>query len=112
MGKIIRQLSFVLAAVFVAAQIGVATHQLSKPRPAKFGWQMYSGIREALSYELVRRDGTVEPVRRADYFGNFRIDLDDIIEPAAQLICARRPDAAAVRAKYIGGAQKELPCTR
>ena len=112
MAKIIRQLCFVLAAFFMAAQIGVATYQLSKPRPARFGWQMYSGIREALAYGVVSGDGSVEWVQRADYFGNFRIDLDDIVEPAAELMCSRRPDATAVRANYLGGAQRDVACSR
>ena len=112
MAKFINRLAMSLALLFMGVQVGFATYQLSKPRPARFGWQMYSGIREALAYGVVRSDGSVDWVQRADYFGNFRIDLDDIVEPAATLICARRPDASAVRAKYLGGAQRDVACSR
>jgi hypothetical protein len=109
---LINRIAMGLALLFLTVQVGVATVLLSQPRPARFGWQMYSGIREALAYGVVRSDGSVEWVQRADYFGNFRIDLDDIVEPAAAMICARRPDATAVRANYLGGAQKDVPCRR
>lgn len=49
-----------LIIVWVTVQLAVATAALTVDRPARFGWQMFSGLSSNPSYVLVYADGTEE----------------------------------------------------
>lgn len=99
---------FVVA--FLAVQIGVPTIALFGPRPARFAWQMYSGVRTPASFEIVRGDGSTEDVVLMDYLGQPRGDID-LIDILPAHICEVEPDAVAIRIDPAGtGKPSETPC--
>lgn len=81
---------------FLAVQISVPTLALFEARPARFGWQMFSGARTRADFVIVEVSGAQREVELADYLGNPRseIDLEAVLPP---YICAVEPGAGAVR---------------
>lgn len=82
--------------LFVLIQTGVPLMQLAAPRPARFGWQMFSAAPRRLRVSLVLRDGTTRPVDLRRYVGLSRgeVSLDDAL-PAH--LCRAVPGLAAVQ---------------
>ena len=81
---------------FLAAQLAIPLVQLAwAPRPARFGWQMYSVISAAPRFELIMRDGATKPLDITPYVSSMRGDV-----PLARFLpphlCALFPDAAAI----------------
>jgi hypothetical protein len=93
-------LAGVFFCAFLAGQVVVPLLQLWSPRPARFAWHMFAGIRQPLQYDLVLSDGSVVPVHLQDHLGNFRSDLDTMERLPAHL-CARYPQAVAVRFRVL-----------
>jgi len=86
--------SFFIA--FLAIQIGVPIIQLVwSPRPARFGWQMYSVVSAAPRFNLIMRDGAAKSLDITPYVTSLRGDV-----PLARFLpphlCSLFPDAAAV----------------
>jgi hypothetical protein len=95
---------------FLAAQLIVPTLQLKAPRPARFAWQMFGGVRQPLQYELLLRDGTLLPVNLADHIGNFRSDIETA-EKLPPFLCAKYSHATAVRFRFPAEtATRSFPC--
>lgn len=94
---------------FLAFQLGVPAAMLFEPRPAKFGWQMFSGTPETLGYGVVLADGTVEDVDPGEHLVTVRLDasLDRVLPDQ---LCRVTPAARAVLIRRIGGAEEQLPC--
>jgi hypothetical protein len=91
--------------VFLAAQILIPLAQLAwSPRPARFGWQMYSVVSAAPRFELILRDGAVKPLDITPYVTSLRGDV-----PLAHFLpphlCMLFPDAAAVHYQMDDGSQ-------
>jgi hypothetical protein len=91
--------------VFLAAQILIPLAQLAwSPRPARFGWQMYSVVSNAPRFDLVMRDGTANPLDITPYVTSLRADV-----PLARFLpphlCILFPDAAAVHYQIDDGSQ-------
>ena len=91
--------------VFLAAQILIPLAQLAwAPRPARFGWQMYSVASAAPRFELIMRDGFAKPIDITPYVTSLRGDV-----PLARFVpphlCTLFPDAAAVRYQMDDGSQ-------
>ncbi|MEO7910186.1 MAG: hypothetical protein ABIV47_11095 [Roseiflexaceae bacterium] len=91
--------------VFLAAQILIPLAQLVwAPRPARFGWQMYSVASAAPRFELVMGDRGIKPLDITPYVTSLRGDvpLTRFLPPH---LCALFPDAAAVRYRMDDGSQ-------
>ena len=66
----------VFCVCYLAVQIDVPLYQFNQPRSARFGWQMYSGLRKIPQVQLVFENGEIETVENlSQYFGRSRIDL-------------------------------------
>jgi hypothetical protein len=92
-------------AAFLAVQVVTPLAQLAwAPRPARFGWQMYSVISAAPRFELIMRDGASRPIDITPYVTSMRADV-----PLARFLpphlCDLFPDAAAVSYQLAGAAQ-------
>ncbi len=98
------------AMVFLGAQIALPAWQLTRPRPARFGWQMYAGGARASEFAAVRRDGSVTAVALDEYVVRSRDDLD-LLRYLPPVICART-GAVAVRYRDAHRGQIELACVR
>jgi hypothetical protein len=90
---------------FLAIQIAVPIVQLVwAPRPARWGWQMYSVISTAPQFELISRDGAARPLDITPYVTSMRADV-----PLARFLpphlCKLFPDAAAVSYALGNGEQ-------
>ena len=91
--------------VFLAVQIAIPLVQLVwSPRPARFGWQMYSVVSAAPSFTLIMRDGTTRQLDIRPYVSSLRGDV-----PLARFLpphlCNLFPDAAAVHYQMDDGSQ-------
>ena len=91
--------------VFLVAQILIPLAQLAwAPRPARFGWQMYSVASAAPRFELIMRDGAAKPLDITPYVTSLRGDV-----PLARFLpphlCTLFPDAAAVHFQMDDGSQ-------
>ena len=99
------------ATAFLVVQILVPTCQLTQPRPARFGWQMYAAGARASAFTLVHENGSTTPVRLEEYIVRRRDDLD-LIRFLPPAICARA-DAVTVRYRDAGRRTPvEFPCPR
>jgi hypothetical protein len=97
--------------VFLAAQAVIPLAQMVwSPRPARFGWQMYSVISSAPHFELITRDGATKPLDITPYVTSLRADV-----PLARFLpphlCTLFPDAAAIHYAMDDGSQAgTYPC--
>jgi hypothetical protein len=90
---------------FLAIQLAVPIVQLLwAPRPARFGWQMYSVVSAQPRFELIMRDGATRSLDISPYVTSMRGDV-----PLARFLpahlCMLFPDAAAVHYQMDQGAQ-------
>jgi len=86
----------ILIVVFLAIQIAIPAAALSLPRPARFSWQMYAGVRTKADFTIVRNDGSEHEIDPSDYLGNPRLDID-VTDSLPVFICLNEPDVALVR---------------
>ena len=97
---------------FLAAQLAIPLIQLAwSPRPARFGWQMYSVISAAPRFELIMHDGTAKPLDIRPYVTSMRGDV-----PLARFLpphlCTLFPDAAAIHYQMDDRSQAGIyPCS-
>jgi hypothetical protein len=96
-------------AAFLAVQIAVPLVRLWAPRPARFGWQMYTSVRFHPRFEAVSTEGLITPVPTADFLGNPRGDIDLPADRIAIHLCAVTPGISAVRVEFEG-TTRDLPC--
>ena len=96
---------------FFVVQIVVAAFQLTKPRAARFGWQMYAGLSEPLVFTAVFPDGE-RPVVLTDYLAMRRADTN-IIGVLPSAVCRRESRAVVVRFRIPGQRHdSEVRCAR
>jgi len=94
-----------LAAVFCASlltvQITVPIVQLTSPRPARFGWQMWTARPHAPQFYIVMNDGSVRPADVSVYLASSRGEMDarGVLPPH---LCRVIPDIAAVEIRPRG----------
>lgn len=91
--------------LFLSVQLLMPLAQLLwSPRPARFGWQMYSVTSAAPNFELVMRDRSTKPIDIRPYVTSLRGDV-----PLAQFLpphlCALFPDAASIHFQMDDGSQ-------
>ncbi len=95
---------------YLVIQIGIPVALLWHPRPARFGWQMYSGEVAFPSYQFVYADGRREEVDLSLYLAYMRAELDYTRLLPAHL-CRQQPAAAAIAAT-AAAATELVPCSR
>jgi hypothetical protein len=85
-------------------QLGVPLIQLAAHRPARFGWQMFSGLGHPARFSVVLEDGRVDSISVADHVRWLRPEMNLPITLPPHL-CSRVEGAAAVRVEpQIGDA--------
>lgn len=92
-------------------QIGVPSVQLFRPRPARFAWQMFSGVNVPLRVKI-KSGANVQEVNINDVVGNWRGDLDagKLLPP---FLCRRFPESSSVLLYYLDADEpREIPCDR
>jgi hypothetical protein len=90
---------------FLAIQLAVPIVQLvSAPRPARFGWQMYSVRSVPPRFDLLLRDGTSQPVALESYVTSLRADVP-LVRFLPPHLCGIFPQAAAVRYQQDEGSE-------
>ena len=82
--------------LFLLVQTGIPLVKLAAPRPARFGWQMFSGRQQRARFSLVMRDGRSQPVNLGRYVAQSRgeADLEKVLPPH---LCRVVPDVASVQ---------------
>jgi hypothetical protein len=99
------------AIAFLVVQVAVPLWQLTAPRPARFGWQMYAGLSQPAVFTAVKPDGSMTTVPLDEYIIRPRDDLD-LIRYLPPAICART-GAIAVRYRAVPDHEPhEVPCPR
>jgi hypothetical protein len=96
-------------AAFLLVQLAVPAYMLTQPRPARFGWQMYSGVRIAGVYLVEDATGRLDTVRVADYVARSRIEVDHRGALPA-FLCQAVEGAAAVVHERAGEPPERHPC--
>jgi hypothetical protein len=93
--------------LFLLIQVGVPLLRLWSPRPARFGWQMFSASPQQIAFSLVLRDGTSQPVSLGRYVAQSRgeVDLEDRLPPH---LCRVVPDVASVEITKPGSTQRRV----
>lgn len=80
---------------FLLVQTAVPLVRLAAPRPARFGWQMFTAVPQRASYTLVLRNGSRAPARLTTYVAASRGEMD--LEGALpRHLCRVVPDLASV----------------
>jgi hypothetical protein len=98
---------------YLIVQVGVPAILLTGPRPSRFGWQMFAGVRSLDVYSVVRHDASTVPISREAFFGNPRAEMEIDVPRLVLRICERRTDAIAVRVKNaMTGHIQDHPCGR
>lgn len=97
-------------AAFLAVQVVVPCVQLTKSRPAQFGWHMFSAWRPSPRYWVVFGDGATQEIDIHEHIGVRRLDADYHREFPAYL-CRAYPNAVAVRWQWPDSDEvEERPC--
>jgi hypothetical protein len=98
----------VIVGLFVVVQIAVPTVMLFEPRPAAFGWQMYSAARSLPDVVVIEADGSERVVDLTDHLAEPRAEIDyaaRLAEQACRVIGGPR-----VRVTPDGGPPIEIEC--
>jgi hypothetical protein len=94
---------------FLTVQILVPALQLLADRPARFGWQMFAGLREMPDILVVRPGGWVDTLPLRRYVGYPRAEM--VFGPdLARYVCRRDPGAVAVVLRYPGRSAPAVTC--
>jgi hypothetical protein len=85
----------VFCASFLTIQIAVPIVQLTSPRPARFGWHMWTARPRSPQFYIVMNDGTVRQADVSVYLASSRGEMDAgaVLPPH---LCRVIPDIAAV----------------
>lgn len=82
--------------LFLVAMIVVPATVLHEPRPARFGWQMYSGLYVAPDIEVKLSGGQVQQADLEDFASAVR-PWPDYTSAATDFLCEKQPEAQSVR---------------
>ena len=93
-------------ALFLVVQIVVPLIQLGQPRPAHFGWQMFSGYPPFPTYWIVLADGSAREIDVHDHIGVRRLDAD-YHSVLPDYLRRTYPEAVAVRWRWPDAAEDE-----
>ena len=96
-----------LVIAFVIIQLAVPILQLAQPRPARFGWQMYSALTSLPVVKLETANGTVTSLDLSRVVVRERAEVD-YSAALAHHVCDTT-DAVAVRIG-LGESEERVPC--
>lgn len=82
--------------LFLVIQTAVPLVQLWAPRPARFGWQMFTDTPRRPRFTLVLRDGTRRPAHLGQYVAHSRGEID-LEKALPRHLCRVVPDVASVQ---------------
>lgn len=100
-----------LCAAILAVQITIPIFQLTRPRPARWGWQMYSSVRPPARMVAVLTSGEEREVDRQAYIPYPRIDMDmDEDVALVSHVCRTVPDIARVRVEHSPEKVEVIEC--
>jgi hypothetical protein len=107
-----RILAVAFFVMFLLMQVAVPLFQLTQPRPARFGWQMFSTLRAdalGVSYHIEAAGGELIPVQLSAHFARVRLEIDHrtVLPP---YLCEVTPGAAAVISERGGTTTGRYPC--
>ena len=93
--------------LFLVIQTAVPLVQLWAPRPARFGWQMFSGRQQTPRFSLVMRDGRSRPANLRLYVAYSRgeVELEKALPPH---LCRVVPGVASVQITAPGSNQPRV----
>jgi len=100
----------VLGVAFVVIQVCICVVQLTRPRPARFGWQMYSGMGGAVQYHVVDADGRDHDIELQHYVAFPRYELQGEERAVTPLVCRDYPGAKGMRFEYVDRPTLFMPC--
>jgi hypothetical protein len=83
-----------LIVVWLGIQVAVPAYALTQPRPARLGWQMYTGISELPSVTVELDDGSRQAVDVASLIARDRAEADYM--PALRATLCGRSGVATV----------------
>jgi hypothetical protein len=106
------KLAGIFAAAFILAQLTIPLFQLTQPRPARFGWQMYSTVPVGSLGGVFVVDwgaGGVDTVKVADHVARVRPEMDyrRLLPP---YLCQKNRSAAAIRFDRPGSYPERHVC--
>lgn len=97
--------------LILGAQLLVPVLQFDETRPARFGWQMFSGVGPPIEFTVELADGTVETVDIYDHLARPRPEMDfaSSLPPG---LCDRIDAAEAIQVEVGGpaGSATEFEC--
>lgn len=93
----------------VVFQVGVPAVNLLSPRPARFGWQMYSVAQPAPQAWAASASGDLEPLRLQDHWAVLRAEIDDV-DGFARQVCALT-ESTNIVIELQPGAKEPVACT-
>lgn len=97
--------------IYLALQIAIPFGQLFRPRPARFAWQMFSGISVPIRVEI-KAGNEAHEVNISTVAGNWRSDLD-AAKHLPPFLCRRFPEASSVFLYYLDADEpREFECKR
>ena len=82
--------------LFLLIQTGVPLVRLWAPRPARFGWQMFSARHQPPRFSLAMRDGTSRPADLRLYVAQSRGEVD-LQQALPRHLCRVVPGVASVQ---------------
>jgi hypothetical protein len=85
---------------FLTIQIVVPVVKLTSPRPARFGWHMWTARKPNPQFVMIMKDGSATPVILSTYLGLSRGELD-LLEAMPAHLCRVVPDVASVQIKPL-----------
>lgn len=103
-----RLIALLCVTLVLVIQVGVPVATLASPRPARFGWHMYSAVRGLPEVAVRMRTGDVEPVDVAALLARPRGEIH-YADAITRHLCAGRADVASVIVTE-GGFTGEQPC--
>ena len=101
-------LSLIFCCLFLAIQIAVPIVKLTSPRPARFGWQMWSARKKFPQFFLVKGDRKW-PANLSPYIAWSRGEMDFTSALPAHL-CRVVPDIDAVEIRAPNTETQTFPC--
>jgi hypothetical protein len=88
----------VFSLAYLLVQLAVPAYMLTQPRPARFGWQMYSAVRADVvggAFHIEDARGGLTPVDRSRHVARARLEVD-YLEVLPPYLCDTVAGAAAV----------------
>lgn len=98
------------ALIFGLTQVVLPLLLLGRPRPAPFGWQMYSAAPPVVELTLVLEGGELRPVAKAAWVARERHELD-LAELLPPHLCRAMEGVRAVLVHRPGHGDRRFECS-